>query len=449
MNLATQSTVRDHGGRRFRVLLAVFVVLGFAARLAVGVRTGLDAPPDPSGDDREYDSYAWNVVQGHGYSGISPDVKDANGKLLEHPTAYRVPGTSLFWAAIYRVVGHRYIAVRIGQYFLDSVTIYLISRIAVICFGEAVSLLAALVYAVWPTALLYSNHLGAEPLYAFLFCCFILAALKFAERPRWGLAIVAGIVLGIAMLTRGNAAMMVALVFPWSLWQFRSIPRQLIQSLAIPLISIAMLIPWAVRNYIVLHSFVPFETGSGDVVLGSNNRVVDRNPRYYGYWVYPTSELPEYTARIIAPNDEVVRDHVELRMAIEWLRDHPDRWWHLLESRFRRSLTPFLEHDSPPLYRLGMLISWGPVLVLFAVAFFPTATELLHQNHPGWIIHLGILHFLLTALVFWGASRFRFPVEGLCIILASASLVWLRRHGRNSIVTPLAAYLSRSWRGVL
>jgi hypothetical protein len=31
----------------------------------------------------------------------------------------------------------------------------------------------------------------------------------------------------------------------------------------------------------------------------------------------------------------------------------------------------------------------------------------------------------MTALIFWGASRFRYPVEGLCIILASATLVWL------------------------
>ena len=63
------------------------------------------------------------------------------------------------------------------------------------------------------------------------------------------------------------------------------------------------------------------------------------------------------------------------------------------------------------------------VLVLFAVAFFPTAIDFLRRDHPGWLIHLTILHFVLTALVFWGSNRFRFPIEGLCIILASSLVI--------------------------
>jgi len=193
-----------------------------------------------------------------------------------------------------------------------------------------------------------------------------------------------------------------------------------------------MLVPWTIRNYWVLHAFVPFDTGGGDVLLGCYNRVIASDPLYDGYWIYPTSELPEYREQITAPNDEVIRDRVEKRLAIQWLRDHPDKWWYLVESRFRRSWTPFLQPRSPLLYRVGMMVSWGPVMVLLALGFFPTGINFLRTNHPGWILHLGILHFVLTALVFWGSSRFRYPVEGLCIILASATLVWLCEHIRNT-----------------
>jgi hypothetical protein len=185
-----------------------------------------------------------------------------------------------------------------------------------------------------------------------------------------------------------------------------------------------MLVPWTLRNYRVLHSFVPFETGGGDVLLGSYNRIVATDPRYYGYWVYPTSELPEYREQITASNNEVVRDQVEIRLTMQWARDHPEKWWYLVESRFRRSLTPFLQPQTPRLYRLGMLMTWGPVLILFTLGFFPSASSFFRSGHPGWILHLGILHFVLTALIFWGASRFRYPVEGLCIILASATFIW-------------------------
>jgi 4-amino-4-deoxy-L-arabinose transferase-like glycosyltransferase len=410
-----------------RMFLVALVCVGFFVRFAVAIHIGLSAPPKPGSDAAEYDSYAWNLAQGRGYRGISPDVKNADGKLLEHPSAYRAPGTSTFWAGLYRFSGHRFEVLRIAECVLGALTILLIYAIGRRCFDENVALLAAAICTLWPTSLLYSNELGSEPLYAFLFCWFIQAALRFAERPNWLNAGAAGLLLGLAMLTRSNAVLMVVLLIPWVLWQFRGTPKVQVRGVAISVIAMATLIPWIVRNYQVFHSIIPFETGGGDVALGSYNRVVATDPRYYGYWVYPTSELPEYREQITSSNNELLRDHVELQLALQWMRQHPDKSWYLVKMRFIRSWTPFLESNSPKLYRIGMLASWGPVLLLVAFGFFPAGYMFLHDCHPGWILHLGIMHFVLTALIFWGASRFRYPVEGLCIILASAAVVWITK----------------------
>ena len=406
-------------------LLLAFMAIGFAARIAVTAHAGIGTAPEPGTDGSEHDSYAWNMVQGRGYTGVSPDVKTPSGELLHHPTAYRIPGASVFWAGIYWIVGHRYSAVRIVQCLLDTLTILLLYRIAKICFGHAVALLTSGLYAVWPTALQYSSVLGSEPLYAFLFCWFVLLTLQFAEQPTWARAAAAGALLGLSLLTRGNAVIMVALMIPWGFVQFRKRPRLVIRACFIPLIALLMLIPWTIRNYRVLHAFVPFETGGGDVLLGSYNRVIANDSFYYGYWVFPTAFLPEYAPQLTASNDELIRDHIEIRLAIQWTLDHPETWWYLLESRFRRSLTPFLQPQSPRLYRVGMVVSWGPVLVLLILGFVPTGIYFLRTRHPGWILHLGILHFVLTAVIFWGSSRFRYPVEGLCIMLAFATLIWV------------------------
>jgi 4-amino-4-deoxy-L-arabinose transferase-like glycosyltransferase len=387
--------------------LPALIAVGLAARIAIAIHSGLATPPRPGSDASEYDSYAWNLAQGRGFSGVSPDVTKPDGQLLEHPTAYRAPATSVLWAGLYKAFGHRYSVVRISHCVLGALTILFIYGIGRKCFGDTVALLAAAIYAVWPAALLYSSELQSEPLYTFLFCCFILLALKFAECPTWPRSIAAGALLGLAMLTRGNAVLMVALMVPWSVWQFRRTSRLVVRGLAISFVALAMLAPWAIRNYEVFHAFIPFETGGGDVLLGSYNRVIVSDPLYYGYWIYPTIRLPEYRAQITAPNNEVIRDHVETQLAIQWIRNHPETWRYLAESRFRRSW------------------SWGPILVLFALGFFPTAIFFLRTNNPGWILHLGVMHFVLTALIFWGASRFRYPVEGLCIILASSTFVWL------------------------
>jgi 4-amino-4-deoxy-L-arabinose transferase-like glycosyltransferase len=416
---------------RSRILL-VLVTIGLVSRIGITAYGGLGTPPESGSDAAEYDSYAWNLTQGRGYSGISPDVKMPSGELLDHPSAYRVPGTSVLWAAIFWPFGHRYSPVRLVQCGLDALTILLLYRIARRCFGEVVAVLAAGVYAVWPQALVYSSQLGSEALYTFLFCWLLLAVLRFAESPSWPRAAVAGALLGLALLTRGNAAFMVALMVLWGVIQFRNAPPLAIRTCAIPLVAMLMVVPWTIRNYRVLGALVPLETGGGDVVLGSYNRVIADDPEYYGYWVFPTANLPEYTQQIAASNNEVIRDRIELRLAGEWTRDHPEKWWYLLESRFRRSWTPILQPRSPRLYRAGMMLSWGPILALLILGFFPSAIYFLRTNHPGWILHIGILHFVLTALIFWGSSRFRYPVEGLCITIACATAVWLgeRLNGR-------------------
>jgi len=425
-----------------RVLLVLFV--GLAARIVITTHGGWTVPPVPGSDASEYDSYAWNLAQGHGYSGISPDVKTPDGQLLEHPTAYRSPGTSVIWAGLYWTFGHRYSIVRIFYCILDTLTILLIFQIGRKCFSDTVALLASAIYAVWPQALLYSSQLLSEPLFTFLFCCFILLSLKFAERKSWPWSIAAGVLLGLAMLTRGNAVLMVALLILWSIWQFRGTPRLVVRGLAISLVALVMLVPWTIRNYEVFHSFIPFQTGGGDVLLGSYNKVVASDPLYYGYYLWPTSELLNYREQIIAPNNEVIRDHVETRLAIEWARNHPEKWWYLVETRFRRSLTPFLQPRSPMFYRVATLVSWGPILVLFGLGFFPTAIYFLRTNNPGWILHLGVFHFVLLSLIFFGSSRYRFPVEGLCIILASATLVWLCEHiSASATLVWLCEHISR------
>ena len=82
--------------RLFLLVLMVLLALGLASRFAITIHAGWTAPPRPGSDASEYDSFAWNLAQGRGYSGISPDVNGPDGQPLVHPTAYRSPGTSVY-----------------------------------------------------------------------------------------------------------------------------------------------------------------------------------------------------------------------------------------------------------------------------------------------------------------------------------------------------------------
>src|SRR5262249_43426595 len=152
-------------------------------------------------DEVEFDIYAWNVAQGRGYRGPSPDVTDQ-----DHLTAYRVPAPSLMWAGLYLLFGHRYDVVRVTHMMIGSLACLLVYGIGRRCFDERVGMLAAAAYAVYPTGLFYSTQLLSEPLAALLLLWFLLAALQFAENDSLRRALVAGLLLGMAILSRANAA---------------------------------------------------------------------------------------------------------------------------------------------------------------------------------------------------------------------------------------------------
>ena len=418
-----------------RALLGL-AALGLALRLAVAVALGIDRPPAFGTDQYEYDDYAWNVARGRGYRGISPDVADR-----EHLTAYRPPGTSLAWAGLYYAFGHRYEAVRVAHCLVGAATIFLVFGIGRRCYGEGVGLTAAGLFAAYPISWLYSVELLSEALGTFWLLGFVLACLAFADRPTWSRAALAGLLLGLSVLTRPNSVLLLPLVGLWALRQFRKDWRALALSTLIPAVMAATMVPWVARNYRVFGEFIPFSTMGGSVLLQGNNRVVATEPKYAGYSVWDT-EIPEYKAALEAPGDEVGRDKVARVLAVRWLKDNPDKWGYLLRSKFIRSWTPLLQPHSPLSYRLGMLLCWGPLLLLSAVALLPTLTRSLREGDPSWLLHLAILHYAINSLIFFGNARYRYPIEPICMVLAAwlAACAWrsFRGAGRSPVVAGLA-----------
>lgn len=409
--------------------------LGLALRLALAALVGFATEPRFGTDQYEYDNYAWNVAQGRGYRGISPDVADA-----DHLTAYRPPGTSLVWAGVYAAVGHRVAAVRVLNCLLGAATVYLVYLLGRRTFGERTGLLAAAAYAVYPTALLYATDMLSEPLAAFLFLLYLLAMLRLAERPSWGVAAWAAFCLGYAMLTRPAFLFMLPLAAVWAAWQFRRRPKALAVALAVPVLSVAVLVPWAVRNYLVFHAFIPFSTMGGSVLLQGNNRIVAEDPLYRGYSVWDT-DLEEYRDALRTAGGEVERDRRAGAFAKQWIRDNarllPGMTW----SKLVRAWTPFLQPHSPRLYRVGTLLSWGPVLLLLAVAFPATLAASLRSGGPTWLLHLGILTYAITSVIFFGNARYRYPVDPVCLVLAAAAVDYAlsRASGRPRASRPAPA----------
>lgn len=393
------------------------MVVGFVLRFALAIGwAGLNTPPEDGADPQEYDTYAWNLAQGRGYRGMSPDVKDQ-----DHLTAYRPPGIALVWSAVYKVVGHRYDAIRVLHCLFSAGTIGLTFVLGNRLYGPTVGWLAAITYAVFPSVLLYSTELISEPISTFIFLAYLTSCLSFYDSPHWRHALLAGLLLGFGMLCRPATMFMIPLTVLWLAWLLRKDKQSVLVSLLIPLVAAIVLLPWVIRNYLVFEKFVPFATMGGSALLQGNNRIVAMDPALYGYSIWDT-KIPEYRDALIAPNNEYERDKIAGSLARTWILENPGVWLSILPKKMARGWTPFLQPHTSRLFRWGTLLSWGPVLLLFLISVIPTFVSAIRAGKPDWILHLGILHFVATTLIFFGNARYRHSIEPLCFILAAVTL---------------------------
>ena len=109
------------GPRSWTRALALLFAVALALRIAAAAALGLATPPEPGSDPHEYDVYAWNLVEGRGYRGLSPDVSNQ-----DHLTAYRPPFPSILWAGLYGLFGHRYEVVRLANCTLGAASVLLL-----------------------------------------------------------------------------------------------------------------------------------------------------------------------------------------------------------------------------------------------------------------------------------------------------------------------------------
>lgn len=407
----------DRSGRGQSRPFVLILGIALAARVGFAISHGLNSPPEPGTDQFEYDAYAWNLAQGNGYRGPSPDVADQN-----HVTAYRPPLPAVVMAGVYRVVGHRYDAVRLLHCLFGAGSVWLAYRIGRRTYGGAVGLLAAAGYAVYPLAVLQSGDILSEPLGVFLFLLFIDRCLAFAASGAWLPAVGAGLSLGLALLARANYVLMIPLFVVWALVQFRSDRRLLGRAACVLAIAGLTMAPWVVRNYLVFGRVIPFSTMGGSALLQGNNRRVVTEPPLFGYSVWDT-ELEEYREPLRSAGDEIERDERAKELAIRWLRDNKDKWGFLVWHKFARSWTPFLTHNPSAAHRAVYLATWGPILVLFAVAFVPTLVGSLRTRSPAWLLHLAILHYVANSVIFFANIRYRAPVDPICFILTAWTIM--------------------------
>jgi 4-amino-4-deoxy-L-arabinose transferase-like glycosyltransferase len=358
------------------------------------------------------------------------------------PSAYFAPGFPYFLGLVDIIDGHEtrrggaIHPARISQAVLGTITVVLIGLVALELFGPVAAWIALVLAAIYPVLIELSATIVAENLLTALILAAVYTGLRVrrARSGRTRLAWVAGtgVLAGLATLTHMNGVLILIPLIP-AVWTGR--PRLKLGALAAPAVLIAVtvltILPWTIRNAIVMHHFIPVSDETGITLVGTYNVASAANPQLQYKWRIFYGIPGERSLIHEAPtlSEPQIGSKLESQ-ALHYISDHPlsplvvgyHNALRMLELR-----GSYAWHESAAAISISSSIAWRGIVgfwILCALAIAGAFTRLV-RTAPKWVWAVPLLLALSVVLVNVETPRFREPVDPFLILLASAGLATL------------------------
>jgi 4-amino-4-deoxy-L-arabinose transferase-like glycosyltransferase len=319
------------GARSYLCLLLLALVPRLALAL-VFLRV-----PISMDDMHQYDMLARSLIAGNGYrwyaradvETLQPYLQAFYGFTLPvdqvpvegYRTVFRAPGYPFFLAGVYGASGltDRFAAARLIQALMGAslapLTALLALRLGLV---RRIALLAGGIVAVYPILVFYPLALASENLFILLLLAGTILLLEAIERERTATAVGAGLLLGLATLTRSTLIAFLPLG-ALALWHRgastgrggRGVGPRL--AIIFSLAACLAIVPWAVRNSLVLGRPAFIENSLG------YNLFVSYHPRGNGGFSFNVAGIP---LRIL---EDDPRDRWAMEQAAGFIRADPAR----------------------------------------------------------------------------------------------------------------------------
>jgi 4-amino-4-deoxy-L-arabinose transferase-like glycosyltransferase len=388
-------------------------------------------------DAADYQRLAVSLASGHGW-GVS-QVAPGGG-----PTAFRAPLYPLVLSGIYKVFGVHVTAARIGGAVLGSLAVLLLVSVTWMTFGRTVALVAGSIAAVFPPMIIASTGLMTEALAVPLELAALAAALRYRRGGPMRWVVLCGALLGLAVLTRPNLAV---LVLPLGLFVLRK-PTNARALLAPTLLVAAFalaLAPWMVRDRLTFGRWVPLTTQSGVVVAGTYNHTSATFPGNPAAWIpFPWDKQDAALMARHPKADEIEESALLQSAAIRYATEHPSYVAEVAYENTRRmfDLVAFRWTQNDISTSYGLPPVWGDADALFAVPFLLlslggvfVAARRFPLPAAYW---LAPVLLVATTVVLQGIPRFRAELDPFLVQLTAVASVagWLELRRRRALAAP-------------
>lgn len=259
-------------------------------------------------DSTFYYFTAKSIAAGHGYA------------ILGHPTAFFPVGWPAFLGIAFAITGPSVWTIIVLNVVLWAITAGLVYLLGRRLGGRPAGIVAGLLVALSPVLTLYVLRAYSEALFIplLLGTCLLLTARR--EAPALRVAAAAGICLGLAILVRSTAA---PLPFLLPLWLLVRDPWRESWRAAVTLCAVSCLVvvPWIVRNSVVMHSPELSTNGGYTLYIGDHLPPKPGQPRPHSW-------------AIDSVHGEVQQNSELTRQSISFMVHHPGTWLGRVPHKF-------------------------------------------------------------------------------------------------------------------
>lgn len=389
-----------------------------AAALVVVVYALVLRPAGLRGDQIEYDTQGRFFTEGKLW--WSTVVTGA-----PHATAWKSPAYPAWVGFWYELVGASPVRLAVVQGLLLAPLTVLLSWLAARrWFDLRIAAVAAPLVALFPLSWEYFGLLYSEAL-AIPFTVLILWLAIDRGRPSVGRVVALGVLVGALILVRPTSFFLFAVLA--ASWIVAVGWRRGVGLTAVAVfVAVLVVVPWTVRNAVVLDGFVPISIQDA-AAYGTFNEEAANDPIYpYAWRPTPAGVIEQLEAE--APASEIEFRSLLQDRARDYIREHPASvpkafFWNGLSRLWdiRRPARALIETDFDGRSKGVTAVGLGIYYLLLPLALIGLWRV---RRRPGLVVPL-VAGAAALSVVFTiqAGTRYRAPVEPVIVILAASSLV--------------------------
>lgn len=410
--------VNNLSPKQRRVLLYIFLVAFLLRVIFIFSFHNYDDMERMKKVGEEMIEVATNIVKGNGFSAKFIFDKDTK------PTAIMAPIYPYSLSLLLRYFGmNGYLIIQLIQAIVSSLICVILYLTGLRVFNnERVALIASFLSIFYLPLIYYCTVIWSGIFFVFLVTLYIYNLLKSESEPGWYRIILSGLILGIALITDPVMVSFIPLSSIWVLLNLKTDFKTSLKRVILMVgLSLLIVLPWTIRNYMVFDRFVFIKSHLGfNFWLGNNpyatgtEKLTNKDSTDY--------KLPDEEYDYLMNLNESERDRLFLSKALTFIKENPEKvirlflkkfksfWW-IIENK-KAGFTddnkvkamkitygiPFL------LALLGMLLSYNRIKYCSLIWLF--------------LLSLSFIYSLTIVAVY----RYRLPVEPYLLLFAAVTI---------------------------